>query len=162
MTDWTQAACLDSDPEMFVPDANEHVWGPKMVCARCPIKQGCREFGLSVPVGSHMGVYGGLSQQERYAIRRGGLTPEDVDERDAPIIAAGGWTAYHEQLRREGRRAARVRLRSSRDGSAKRCSACGEWKHESAFYSDASRWDGCTARCRDCHNESRRVREGAA
>lgn len=165
MTDWDQAACLNADPDAFVPDSSEGVWGPKMVCARCPIKQDCREFGLSVPIGTHMGVYGGLSQQERRKIKRGELAPEDVDERDAPIIEAGGWTAYHARLRerrRDGSGKAVVRLRSSRDGEAKRCCGCGEWLHESEFYSDASRWDGCTARCRGCHNAGHRATRGAA
>lgn len=164
MTDWNQAACLNADPDAFVPDDGATVWPAKIMCSRCSIKQACREFGLTVPIGPHMGVYGGLSEQERRKVRRGELTPEAVDERDAPVIEAGGWRAYHERLREQRRAGSRgaVGVRSSRDGSAKRCSACREWKHESEFYSDASRWDGCTARCRACHNTGRRVTKGAA
>lgn len=160
--DWSQAACLDSDPDMFVPDVSEPTWGAKLVCARCPIKSECRAFGLSVQPGVYMGVYGGLSQQERYKVRRGELAPEDVDERDAPVIEAGGFTAYHRMLREQSESGRVAKLRTSRDGMAKRCSSCDQWLHESEFPRDAGRWDGRMAKCRECHNAHRRVGKGAA
>lgn len=93
--DWSQAACLSTDPDMFVPDVGQAAWEAKAVCrTACPIVTECRAFGLSVHPATYMGVYGALSQEERRDIRAGRLTEDEVDARDADVIAAGGWRSY--------------------------------------------------------------------
>ncbi|NJP48314.1 WhiB family transcriptional regulator [Actinacidiphila epipremni] len=67
------AACRDEDPELFFPVGNS---GPallkieeaKTVCRRCPVIEQCRRWALDTAQDS--GVWGGLSEDERRAIRR--------------------------------------------------------------------------------------------
>ncbi|HEY2193636.1 MAG TPA: WhiB family transcriptional regulator [Actinomycetospora sp.] len=69
-----QAACRDLDPELFFPASDEDTPkgrgdrdAAKAVCAGCPVRAQCLAFGLDEPVG----VWGGLSESERRAVRRG-------------------------------------------------------------------------------------------
>ncbi|SCK25644.1 transcription factor WhiB [Streptomyces sp. WMMB 714] len=70
--DWMlDAACRDEDPELFFPIGTT---GPavlqaeeaKAVCRRCPVIERCLEAGAD----QHYGVWGGLSETERQALRR--------------------------------------------------------------------------------------------
>src|SRR5690625_7167911 len=72
--DWrSQAACLDEDPELFFPIGNT---GPalmqideaKAVCQRCPVMETCLKWALET--GQDAGVWGGLSEDERRALKR--------------------------------------------------------------------------------------------
>jgi WhiB family redox-sensing transcriptional regulator len=72
--DWRdQAACRDTDPELFFPIGNA---GPallqldraKQVCAVCPVRAPCLEWALAS--GQEAGVWGGTSENERRALRR--------------------------------------------------------------------------------------------
>lgn len=68
----TDAACLWEDPELFFPVG---VTGPaitqeqeaKLVCRSCPVVEPCLLFALA---GRFSGVWGGLSEAERDALRR--------------------------------------------------------------------------------------------
>ncbi|MER5968258.1 WhiB family transcriptional regulator [Streptomyces sp. NPDC002055] len=71
---WRQsAACIDEDPELFFPIGTS---GPaalqaeeaKTVCARCPVTEQCLEWALENNQDS--GVWGGLEENERRALRR--------------------------------------------------------------------------------------------
>lgn len=75
MTDWRHyAVCRDVDPELFFPVGTS---GPalvqtaeaKAVCARCPVVSECLTWALAA--GQDAGVWGGLSEDERRALRRG-------------------------------------------------------------------------------------------
>jgi WhiB family redox-sensing transcriptional regulator len=67
------ALCRDTDPELFFPIgttglalvAIDHA---KRVCSECRVTQECLEFALDTNQDS--GVWGGLSEEERRAIRR--------------------------------------------------------------------------------------------
>jgi WhiB family redox-sensing transcriptional regulator len=72
--DWRhRAACRDEDPELFFPIGNT---GPallqteeaKQVCRRCPVIGECLNFALSSS--QDHGVWGGLSEDERRALKR--------------------------------------------------------------------------------------------
>ena len=104
--DWrVRAACRSEDPELFFPVGD---WGPvvvaqlaeaKAVCARCPVVAECLSFALlAVPEG----VAGGLTGQERRAVRRQrdrasrssaagvrGRLPAGVDPRVVAQLMAG-------------------------------------------------------------------------
>lgn len=41
----------------------------KKICATCPVKQACREYGLSLGAGEG-GIWGGLNQNDRRRVRR--------------------------------------------------------------------------------------------
>ncbi len=73
--DWrNRSRCRDEDPELFFPVGNT---GPallqtaaaKAVCRRCPVRDRCLEWALTA---LPHGVAGGLSEQERDAVRRKG------------------------------------------------------------------------------------------
>lgn len=70
------AACAEVDFEMFFPigDNNasrEQAADAKRVCSRCPVQEICLKWALENRQDS--GVWGGMTEQERYAIhgRRG-------------------------------------------------------------------------------------------
>jgi len=72
--DWRHhAACRDEDPELFFPIGNT---GPallqideaKRVCQRCTVSEPCLQWALES--GQDSGVWGGLSEDERRALKR--------------------------------------------------------------------------------------------
>jgi WhiB family transcriptional regulator, redox-sensing transcriptional regulator len=74
LMDWRHhAACRDVDPELFFPIGNT---GPaliqideaKRVCGRCPVMEPCLQWALES--GQDSGVWGGLSEDERRALKR--------------------------------------------------------------------------------------------
>jgi WhiB family redox-sensing transcriptional regulator len=75
--DWRhEAACRDEDPELFFPIGNT---GPallqideaKEVCHRCTVTEECLIWALDS--GQDAGVWGGLSEDERRAVKRRGV-----------------------------------------------------------------------------------------
>jgi WhiB family redox-sensing transcriptional regulator len=75
--DWRhEAACRDEDPELFFPIGNT---GPallqideaKAVCQSCSVTEECLLWALDT--GQDAGVWGGLSEDERRAVKRRGL-----------------------------------------------------------------------------------------
>ncbi len=72
--DWRQdAACLDEDPDLFFPIGNTgpallQVAEAKTVCRRCPVQERCLEWALEN--GQDTGVWGGLGEDERRALKR--------------------------------------------------------------------------------------------
>jgi WhiB family transcriptional regulator, redox-sensing transcriptional regulator len=72
--DWRHnAACRDADPELFFPIGNT---GPallqideaKRVCHRCPVMDSCLHWAIDS--GQYAGVWGGMSEDERRAMKR--------------------------------------------------------------------------------------------
>ncbi|MEP7023956.1 MAG: WhiB family transcriptional regulator [Actinomycetota bacterium] len=72
--DWRHlAACIDEDPELFFPIGNtgpalDQIEEAKLVCQRCPVLEPCLEWALDS--GQDAGVWGGLSEDERRALKR--------------------------------------------------------------------------------------------
>lgn len=72
--DWRfEAACLKQDPELFFPigdagPAVDQIEKAKAVCRTCPVMAECLEWALET--GQDFGVWGGLSEAERLAVRR--------------------------------------------------------------------------------------------
>jgi len=72
--DWRHlAACRDEDPELFFPVGNTgiallQIEEAKSVCRRCPVMEQC--LGWALESGQDAGVWGGLSEDERGAIKR--------------------------------------------------------------------------------------------
>jgi WhiB family transcriptional regulator, redox-sensing transcriptional regulator len=68
-----QAACRDTDPDLFFPvgttgPAIEQIRSAKAVCAECEVRTPCLEYAIESNQDS--GVWGGLSEDERRALRR--------------------------------------------------------------------------------------------
>lgn len=72
--DWRhQSACRDEDPELFFPVGNTgpaltQIEEAKKVCQRCIVKEPCLAWALES--GQDAGVWGGLSEDERRALKR--------------------------------------------------------------------------------------------
>ena len=72
--DWrSKAACLDKDPELFFPVGNTgpallQIEEAKAVCQKCDVMTACLKFALES--GQDSGVWGGLSEEERRALKR--------------------------------------------------------------------------------------------
>jgi WhiB family redox-sensing transcriptional regulator len=67
------ALCRDTDPELFFPIGTTGVAlvaidHAKRVCAECRVTRECLDFALDTNQDS--GIWGGLSEEERRAIRR--------------------------------------------------------------------------------------------
>ena len=82
--DWRhRAACRDEDPELFFPIGNTgpallQIEQAKAVCRRCEVADACIPWALET--GQDSGVWGGLSEDERRALKRRGarLRPQTV------------------------------------------------------------------------------------
>lgn len=69
----SKGACRGEDPELFFPIGNT---GPamlqteeaKQVCRRCDVREKCLDWALEH--GQDYGVWGGLSEDERRALKR--------------------------------------------------------------------------------------------
>lgn len=72
--DWrSRAACLEEDPELFFPIGNtgpavQQIEDAKAVCRRCEVIDTCLQWALDT--GQDAGVWGGLSEDERRALKR--------------------------------------------------------------------------------------------
>ncbi len=67
------AACRDSDPELFFPIGNTgpaliQIEQAKQVCRSCPVMSECLQWALDS--GQEAGVWGGTSEDERRLMRR--------------------------------------------------------------------------------------------
>ena len=68
-----RAICRDTDPDLFFPvgttgQALVQIARAKEVCDECPVKIDCLEYALETNQDS--GIWGGLAEEERRAIRR--------------------------------------------------------------------------------------------
>ena len=72
--DWRHnAVCREEDPELFFPIGNTgpallQIEEAKAVCRRCPVIESCLQWALES--GQDSGVWGGLSEDERRAMKR--------------------------------------------------------------------------------------------
>jgi len=72
--DWQlRAGCREEDPELFFPAGNTgpallQIQEAKAVCCRCPVMEQCLQWALET--GQDAGVWGGLSENERLAMKR--------------------------------------------------------------------------------------------
>ena len=77
--DWRlQAACRDVDPELFFPVGNtgpalRQIETAKSICRGCTVTGDCLDWAIDS--GQDAGVWGGLSEDERRAMRRRHLRP---------------------------------------------------------------------------------------
>jgi WhiB family transcriptional regulator, redox-sensing transcriptional regulator len=74
-----QAACRDTDPDLFFPvgttgPALDQIATARAVCGGCPVQEPCLEFALMTNQDS--GIWGGLSEDERRKLRKAWLARE--------------------------------------------------------------------------------------
>ncbi|MFE0806016.1 WhiB family transcriptional regulator [Streptomyces sp. NPDC058794] len=63
-----EALCAQTGGDFFFPEPGSSVRDAKRICALCPIRTACLEYALSND--ERFGVWGGLSEKERLALRR--------------------------------------------------------------------------------------------
>jgi WhiB family transcriptional regulator, redox-sensing transcriptional regulator len=75
--DWRHlAACREEDPELFFPigttgPALLQIEEAKAVCHSCSVLDDCLSWAMES--GQDSGVWGGLSEEERFALKRRGV-----------------------------------------------------------------------------------------
>ena len=86
------AACRGTDLGLFFPGRGESAGPARQVCAACPVRQACLDYAITNRI-SH-GVWGGLTERERRALRCRWVRASRRD-RDRAILAAeaAGYTA---------------------------------------------------------------------
>src|SRR3982074_2005481 len=62
------ANCLGVDPDLFFPERGASTREAKEVCRGCVVREDCLEYALAN--GEKFGIWGGLSERERRALRR--------------------------------------------------------------------------------------------
>ena len=83
--DWlTQGACRETDPELFFPvgrsiQALAQAEAAKAVCMRCPVRAECLKWAIRT--GQTTGVWGGMSEHERWEIGARPVTRRSADGR---------------------------------------------------------------------------------
>ncbi|KFG71421.1 WhiB family transcriptional regulator [Streptomyces mutabilis] len=68
-----RASCRSEEPDLFFPIGNTgpallQIEEAKAVCRRCPVMETCLQWALEF--GQEHGVWGGLSEDERRAMKR--------------------------------------------------------------------------------------------
>ncbi|MFI7087695.1 WhiB family transcriptional regulator [Streptomyces anulatus] len=68
-----RSSCREEDPELFFPIGNTgpalvQIEEARAVCRRCPVMEQCLQWALEN--GQDHGVWGGLSEDERRAMKR--------------------------------------------------------------------------------------------
>jgi WhiB family redox-sensing transcriptional regulator len=91
--DWRhRAACRDEDPELHFPIGNSgpallQIAEAKTVCRRCPVVSRCLAYALET--NQSFGVWGGMSEDEREALkRRNARTRQRVRDAEEPAAPA--------------------------------------------------------------------------
>jgi WhiB family redox-sensing transcriptional regulator len=60
--------CREADADIFFPERGASTRKAKAVCRRCPVQEECLEYAVNN--GEKFGIWGGLSERERRAIRK--------------------------------------------------------------------------------------------
>jgi WhiB family redox-sensing transcriptional regulator len=81
------ALCRQVDPERFFPEKGESVKAAKRVCAACPVTTACLDYAMRRPAGQDFGIWGGLSERERKALRKQACKPATVTPLPTPVVA---------------------------------------------------------------------------
>lgn len=63
-----EGACRGMDPDLFFPGRGESTAEAKKTCRECVVREECLDYSLAN--GEKFGIWGGLSERERKAVRR--------------------------------------------------------------------------------------------
>lgn len=69
-----RALCAETDPEEFFPEKGGSTRAAKTVCGRCIVRAECLIYALDN--GERYGIWGGLSERDRRALRQ---VPDPVE-----------------------------------------------------------------------------------
>ena len=86
--DWTGAACIGHDPEIWYPDPTDTIGTREAVtiCQACPVRQACLDQAMreEETSGGRYGIRGGLTPMERWQLDRDQAREERRQERRKP------------------------------------------------------------------------------
>lgn len=82
------AVCAEVDPELWHPEKGGSTVEPKRLCRSCPLMAACREWALAHPAETRHGVWGGLSERDRRALRRERVVGAAVPAGDVVQVVA--------------------------------------------------------------------------
>lgn len=63
----TDAVCAQTDPDAWFPDKGGSTASAKRICAGCPVRERCLAYAMERR--ERFGIWGGLSERERRALR---------------------------------------------------------------------------------------------
>lgn len=67
--DWQERAlCAQTDPDAFFPDKGGSTRDAKRICVGCEVRAEC--LGYALARDERFGIWGGLSERERRALKR--------------------------------------------------------------------------------------------
>lgn len=64
----SSAACTETDPDSFFPEAGQSTRPAKSVCEVCPVAAQCLEYALANNFTD--GIYGGVAARDRRMLKR--------------------------------------------------------------------------------------------
>lgn len=65
---FTEAKCLNADPDVFFPEKGGSTREAKRICGECPVRAECLEYALESD--ERFGIWGGMSERERRKLKR--------------------------------------------------------------------------------------------
>ena len=84
--------CRGTGLEVFFPERGESAGPARQVCAACPVRQACLDYAITNRIA--YGIWGGLTERERRALRAGWVRAARRDrDRAVRDAVAAGYTA---------------------------------------------------------------------
>lgn len=74
------AICIGEDPDLFFPSHGDPGTRARLVCANCPVRPDCLGYSIDA---DEFGIWGGLDQEQRRALRGAVEDPEPLPAREA-------------------------------------------------------------------------------
>lgn len=87
MFDTRGASCVNSDPEIFMPEGKDHIQitrEAKATCSTCPLVKVCLDYAIDT---EQWGIWGGTTMKERKILRR---YPHQKNGYIRDLILSGG------------------------------------------------------------------------
>lgn len=79
------ALCRQIPGDLWFPEKGDSAKAAKQVCAACPVRQACLDYAMRHD--ERFGIYGGLTERERKALRRQARPPATVTSLPMPVVA---------------------------------------------------------------------------
>lgn len=95
-----EAICAQTDPDAFFPEKGGSTKEAKRICQGCPVREDCLNYAIEHD--ERFGIWGGHSERERRAIKRGkptGRVHRDCGHCSGAIKQRGNWHYCSESCR---------------------------------------------------------------
>jgi len=146
------AACSGLPVEWFFIEIGCSAKKARSVCATCPVKAECLQYGVN----ETEGIWGGTSDEQRRVLRRTGVIGEIWKKEPAPC---GTYAAYTRGCRCDPCKEVKRIYSAKYRANTKRCPMCKKTRSSNGFYPDRSRKDGLQSACKDCRRQRTLLRQ---